>query len=85
MKLVDFPLLEPEVHIVRAESGSPLLQWDRYSEVRVWFDDDGLLWLARGDDLVELDAGSGGKLFATLVRRPGLVWLLLRQTGRDFQ
>lgn len=85
MKLADFPLLEPEVHIVRAESGAPLLQWDRYSEVRVWFDDDGLLWLAHGDDLVELEAGSGGKLFATLVLRPGLVWLLLRQTGRDFQ
>jgi len=85
MRLADFPLLEPEVHIVRAESGSPLLQWDRYSEVRVWFDDDGLLWLARGDDLVELEAGSGGKFFATLVRRPGLVWLLLKQSGQDFQ
>ncbi|MCK6372313.1 MAG: hypothetical protein L6Q83_13500, partial [Gammaproteobacteria bacterium] len=85
MKLADFPLLEPEVHIVRAESGVPLLQWDRYSEVRVWFDDDGLLWLAHENDLVELEAGSGGELFTTLVRRPGLVWLLLRQTGRDFQ
>lgn len=85
MRLADFPLLEPEVHSVRAETGMPLLQWDRYLEVRVWFGDDGILWLARGDDLVELEAGSGGKAFAALVRRPGLAWLLLKQSNRDFQ
>ncbi|SAK99753.1 DNA helicase [Caballeronia calidae] len=85
MQFADFPLLEPEVHFVRAAADPPAMPLRRNVEVSVSRDADGVLWLGYQDELIELDPDSCSKSFVSLADRRDLVWLLLKQLDDTLQ
>lgn len=77
MKLADFPLLNPEVFSVTAES-APLASWELNAEVHLWAD-AGNVWLGqRGAPVAVLPKSPG---LAIRLERKELPWLLRSVRG----
>ncbi|WP_168664081.1 DEAD/DEAH box helicase [Paraburkholderia sp. SG-MS1] len=84
MQFADFPLLESDVHFVRATGGLAAVPLRRNVEVSVSRDADGVLWLGYESNLIELDPDSCSKSFVLLADRRDLAWLLLKQLDDTF-